>query len=154
MLKRTAIVINSGSIFSTSDNIAQQLGATKYVNGDSFGKGFNGKYDSNTKVNVINDITIANDTYYLIEKDNQQWVIGERGLDNIGISETKPHKFLVMWEIQGCGDPTEFFYTLINAKKKAADLSQDNNVIISSIKIIEIKTIWEVNPSITIEKVK
>jgi len=66
----------------------------------------------------------------------------------------KPYTHLVTWDIKDCGDPTEFFYSLNEAKEKATELSRDNDVVLSSIKIVEIKEMWEVVPNITINEVK
>lgn len=66
----------------------------------------------------------------------------------------KPLIFIVSWEVKGCGDPQKRFATFTEADRKVRELVQDDNVITSSIDIVEIKNRWQITPTITIRKVK
>ena len=65
----------------------------------------------------------------------------------------KQYKFLVTWDTED-EDPVEYFYTLAEAKKKATKLNDTRNVISSSIRIVEIKKIWQTISSITMKEMK
>ncbi len=72
-------------------------------------------------------------------------------------SKAKPEKqktFVVIYNIRGCDDPTEWFETLAKAKKRAKELGEDSEHRYTDIKFGELKTLYSVSPSVKISQIK
>lgn len=70
----------------------------------------------------------------------------------LGDKKIKERTCIVTYDIRGCGDPTEWFETLLEAKKRALELAQNEDNI--NIRFGEMKSINEVIPSFKIKKIK
>ena len=146
--KGTAIVTNYGELYTTDTETAKKLGATKYINGGDLEDKYS--HSEKIKVNIVN----YDDDYYLIEKDGQEYLIGKNGLSDIKTGTEKPKKFIVSWEVKGCGDPQKRFETLKEANKFARELAKDEDNY--GIDIVEYKNRWKIttSTSVRISKVK
>lgn len=69
----------------------------------------------------------------------------ERELEIIRKGKPKDPTHLVVWEIEGCGDPCEFFTDEKKAKEFVKELSEKSDVKKDSIILVEIKSAQKVN---------
>lgn len=122
------------------DWIKERYPEDTYRIGEIYGDPY--KYNNDDNCFEINSNYFAVKDLLLV-KDGK--VIGE-------IPKEKPYTHLVTWRIRGCDDPTEFFNTLAEARKKANTLAADRNIEVKSIRIVEIKNMWLINPSISLAK--
>ncbi len=111
------------------------------------------EYGKETTIDCSNDRNIFHrnpKSWYQENEPEMKMITANQYLGN----KEPIDKFIVSWNTKGCGDPQERFATFTEADKKARELTQDKDVVISSIDIVEIKNRWKITPIITIKKVK
>lgn len=115
------------------------------------------KYEDIGKVGKIINID-GEHCHLVIEGDDFRWFYELKDLELVkkGKPEpkSKPDKFIVSWETKGCGDPQKRFPTLVEASKYARELAQNDDIVVSSIDIVEIKNRWQISSTIRIRQVK
>lgn len=123
--------VNSGYSYSSHSDMAKELKLKNWTGGNTMSDGMIGK------------IVAIYGTHCGVRVGGIDYIISAEGLKSLGSMKNPTH--LVVWEVEGCGDPCEFFTDEKKAKGFVKELSEKSDTKKDSIILVEIKSAQKVN---------
>ena len=88
-------------------------------------------------------------TYVIGRIDNRLFLINDEGKEQEGcdcwedMELVKPMKtnYILVYDKSGCGDPVEYFETLLEVESRIQTLVKENGAVLDSIKVYEVKSV-------------